>query len=117
MFNLNDSMYYWLYPYPCDMRKGFYTLTGLVHDHMRQDVRSGNVYLFINRNCTCLKALHMENGGLVIYYLKLEESCFTLPAMEENGKSHPFSWQNLMLMVQGLDAGKYKQKKRWNPHK
>ena len=63
-------MRYWLYPYPCDMRRGFYTLTGLVHDHMDQDVRSGDVYLFINRNCTCLKALHMENGGLVIYYLK-----------------------------------------------
>jgi hypothetical protein len=115
MFNLNDSMRYWLYPYPCDMRKGFYTLSGLVHDHMEQDVRSGNVFLFINRDCTSLKALHLENGGLVIYYLKLEKGSFTLPPMEENGRAHPFSWQNLMLMIQGLDPEKCKRKKRWEP--
>ena len=26
MFNLNGSMRYWLYPFPTDMRKGFYTI-------------------------------------------------------------------------------------------
>ncbi|MFA7494367.1 MAG: IS66 family insertion sequence element accessory protein TnpB [Proteiniphilum sp.] len=115
MFNLNDSMRYWLYPYPCDMRKGFYTLSGLVSEHMGKDVRSGNVFIFLNRDCTSLKALHMETGGLCIYYLKLERGSFTLPSMEENGRAHPFSWQNLMLMVQGIEPGKCKMKKRWKP--
>lgn len=115
MFNLNDSMRYYLYPFPTDMRKGFYTLSGLVNDHMRQDVRSGDVYIFINRHLTSMKALHLENGGMVIYYLKLEEGSFTLPSFDENEKSHPFSWQNLMLMVQGLDPVKHKHKKRWKP--
>jgi len=113
MFNLNDSMRYYLYPSTTDIRKGFYTLSGLVHDHMKQNVRSGDVYIFINRHCTSLKALHMENGGLVIYYLKLEEGSFTLPCFDENLQTHPFTWQNLMLMVQGLDPKKYKEKKRW----
>ena len=113
MFNLNDSMRYYLYPYPTDMRKGFYTLSGLVNDHMKQSVRSGDVFVFINRNCTSMKVLHMETGGLVIYYLKLEEGSFTLPFFDENERAHPFSWQNLMLMVQGLHPRKYKQKKRW----
>ena len=113
MFNLNDSMRYYLYPFPTDMRKGFYTLSGLVSDHMKQSVRSGDVFVFINRTCTSMKALHMENGGLVIYYLKLEEGSFTLPFLNENQRAHPFSWQNLMLMVQGLDPQKYKHKKRW----
>ncbi|MFA6702928.1 MAG: IS66 family insertion sequence element accessory protein TnpB [Dysgonamonadaceae bacterium] len=115
MFNLNDSMRYYLYPFPADMRKGFYTLSGLVNDHMRQDIRSGDVFIFINRHLTSLKALHMEGGGLVIYHLKLEEGTFTLPGFDENEQSHPFSWQNLMLMVQGLDPKKHKQKKRWKP--
>ena len=30
MFNLNDSMCYYLYSYPMDMRKSFYTLSGAV---------------------------------------------------------------------------------------
>lgn len=108
-------MRYYLYPFPTDMRKGFYTLSGLVKDHMRQDVRSGDVFIFINRHLTSLKALHMESGGLVIYYLKLEEGCFTLPGFDKNVQSYPFSWQNLMLMIQGLDPEKHKQKKRWKP--
>ena len=113
MFNLNDSMRYWLYPFPTDMRKGFYTLSGLVTDQMGADVRSGDVFIFINRHCTSMKILHMENGGLVIYYMKLEQGSFTLPLFDEEGKSQPFSWQKLMLMVQGINISKSKQNKRW----
>ena len=113
MFNLNDSMRYWLYPIPTDMRKGFYTLSGLVADQMGKEVRSGDVFIFINRHCTSMKALHLEHGGLVIYYLKLEKGNFTLPLFDEYGKSHPFTWQKLMLMVQGIDAAKCNYKKRW----
>jgi len=93
MFNLNDSMRYWLYSFPTDMRKGFYTLSGLVTDQMGQDVHSGDVFIFLNRQRTSLKALHMEHGGLVIYYLKLEKGNFSLPSFDENGKVYPFSWQ------------------------
>lgn len=113
MFNLNDSMRYWLYPFPTDMRKGFYTLSGLVTDKMGGDVRSGDVFIFINRHCTSIKLLHMENGGMVIYYMKLEQGSFTLPLFDESGKSYPFSWQKLMLMIQGIETAKCKYKKRW----
>ena len=113
MFNLNDSMRYWLCSFPTDMRKGFYTLSGLVTDQMGQDVRSGDVFIFLNRHCTSMKALHMEHGGLVIYYMKLEKGNFSLPSFDENGKVHPFSWQKLMLMIQGIEAEKCKYKKRW----
>jgi len=60
-----------------------------------------------------MKALHMEHGGLVIYYMKLEKGNFALPPLDEKGKIHPFSWQKLMLMVQGIDAEKCHYKKRW----
>ena len=30
MFSLNDSMRYWLYNRPTDMRKSYYTLSGMV---------------------------------------------------------------------------------------
>lgn len=47
MFNLNDSMRYYLYPYPIDMRKSFYTLSGVVKDLMGHDVRNGDVFIFL----------------------------------------------------------------------
>ena len=81
MFNLNDSMRYYLYPFPADMRKGFYTLSGLVNDHMRQDVRIGDVFIFINRHLTSLKALHMECGGLVTIISNLKKALLRFPLL------------------------------------
>ena len=83
MFNLNDSMRYYLYPYPTDMRKSFYTLSGVVKDLMGQDVRNGDVFIFIGRTCSSVKILHMECGGLVIYHLRLEEGQFKLSVFDE----------------------------------
>jgi transposase len=45
--------------------------------------------------------------------MKLEKGNFALPPLDEKGKIHPFSWQKLMLMVQGIDAEKCHYKKRW----
>lgn len=42
MFSLNESNRYYLYPYPTDMRKSFYTLSGLVTDQMGKNVRDGD---------------------------------------------------------------------------
>jgi len=113
MFNLNDSMRYWLYPFPTDMRKSFYTLSGIVTNLMNSDIRSGDVFIFVNRYCNVMKALHMESGGLVIYHLKLEEGTFTLPSFDENSRTCPLTWQKLMLIIQGIDPLSCKYKKRW----
>lgn len=48
-------------------------LSGLVIDQIGQDVRGGDVFIFLNRHCTSLKALHMEHGGLVIYLYETGE--------------------------------------------
>jgi hypothetical protein len=51
------------------MRRSFYTLSGMVTNQMGRNVQDGDVYMFINRQCTSMKILHMECGGLVIYHL------------------------------------------------
>jgi transposase len=113
MFNLNESIRYWLYPFPTDMRKSFYTLSGIVTDQMGCNIRSGDAFIFINRPCTSMKVLHMETGGLVIYHLRLEEGTFKLPAFDQESRSLRSSWKNLMLMIQGIDAQTCKHQKRW----
>lgn len=101
MFNLNDSMRYYLYPYPTDMRKSLYTLSGVVKDLMGQDVRNRDVFIFIGRTCSSMKILHMECSVLVIYHLRLEEGQFKLPVFDEQTHTYKTTWQDLMLMLQG----------------
>ena len=113
MFNLNESIRYWLYPFPTDMRKSFYTLSGIVTDQMGGNIQSGDAFIFINRHCTSMKVLHMETGGLVIYHLRLEEGTFRLPVFDEESRTHLSSWKSLMLMIQGIDPQTCKHRKRW----
>jgi len=117
MFSLNESIRYYLYPYPTDMRKGFYTLSGIVQNLMSLNVCDGDAFIFINRQLDCMKILHMETGGLVIYHMKLEEGRFRLPCfdMEINTPKHPTSWQELILMVQGISLKECHRQPRWKP--
>jgi len=111
MFCLTSSMQYYLYSHPADMRRSFYTLSGMVTNLMGRNVQDGDVYIFINRPCTSMKILHMECGGLVIYHMKLESGSFKLPVFDENTNTFQTSWQDLMMMVQGADSDKKMNKK------
>lgn len=113
MLHLTPSMSYYLYPYPADMRRGFHSLSGLIHDVMGKDIRSGDVFIFINRYCTGMKILHMEYGQLVIYQIILPEGSFRLPAIDENTGALHTSWQNLMGMLQNVDKSLIFKRKKW----
>src|SRR5664280_2812443 len=112
MFCLTSSMRYYLYSHPADMRRSFYTLSGMVTNLMGRNVQDGDVYIFINRPCTSMKILHMECGGLMIYHMKLEQGCFKLPVFDENTLTFQTSWQDLMMMVQGISLDGKDKKKR-----
>lgn len=106
-------MRYYLYAYPTDMRRSFYTLSGMVTNQMGRNIQDGDVFIFINRPCTSMKILHMECGGLVIYHMKLESGSFTLPVFDESTNTFQTNWQDLMRMAQGISSDKKANKKRW----
>ena len=112
MFCLTSAMQYYLYSYPTDMRRSFYTLSGMVTNLMGRNVQDGDVYIFVNRPCTSMKILHMECGGLVIYHMKLESGCFKLPVFDQDTHTFQTSWQDLMMMVQGVTSDEKMKKKR-----
>lgn len=102
MFQLNSSLTYYLYPLPVDMRKSFYTLSGIVTSSMNNNIRGGGVFIFVNREQNIMKILHMEYAGLVIYHKKLDSGRFKLPSFDENTVSLSLRWEDLMLMVQSV---------------
>ena len=112
MFHLHQSLQYYLYPLPVDMRKSFYTLSGIVITAMNRDVRSGEVFIFVNRNQTIMKILHMEYAGLVIYHKKLESGRFSLPSFDANTTSLIIGWHDLMMMVESVKISSKKLRKK-----
>lgn len=112
MFNLHVKLQYYLYPGPVDMRKSFYTLSGIVTSVMKRNVQDGEVFIFVNRSLTIMKILHMEHGGLVIYHKKLDQGVFNLPSYESDVVSVPFRWQDLIMMVQEIKTRRRRLRKR-----
>lgn len=112
MFHLHAKLKYFLYPAPVDMRKSFYTLNGIVSSVMKRNVQDGEVFIFVNRNLTIMKVLHLEHGGLVIYHKKLESGVFKLPTFDENIASQPIGWQDLMTIMSNVKPITKRLKKR-----
>lgn len=111
MFSLSSSHSYHFYHKPCDMRKSFDGLSGLVRNELGREPASGDVFVFLNRSRTHLKLLHWERGGFVLYYKRLEKGSFSPPVIQQGQTS--FSWPQLVLMVEGLTVKKSRQKLRY----
>lgn len=112
MFALSSTYTYHFYRIPCDMRKSFNGLSGLVRNELGREPASGDVFVFLNRNRTHLKLLHWERGGFVLYYKRLEQGSFTPPVIKEGQTS--FSWPQLVLMIEGITVEKSVQKLRYS---
>ena len=119
MFCLSDSDRFFLYPYPTDMRKSFYSLSGIVTEKMGKDVQEGDAFIFINKSLTNMKILHAEYGGLVIYNMRLESGTFRLSDIdcEDSSASLSINWSELTLIVHGISPSETKRAPRWSPKK
>ena len=110
MFSLGSSDRYLLYRQPCDMRKSFDALSGIVCGELNRSAISGEVFIFLNKRRTHIKMLHWENGGFVLYYKRLEKGTFTPPVLEPDGN---ISWPDLVLMIEGIQVQKSIRKPRF----
>ena len=79
MFSLDNTMRYWLYNKPVNMRMGFNGLSGIVNNGMGMSMRSGDVFVFVNAARNMMKILHREEGGLMLYALRIEMGRMRMP--------------------------------------
>ncbi len=83
MFSIGDGTRFWLYTKPTDMRKNFNMLSGIVNNDMRQNLYSGDVFVFVNASNNMMKLLRYEPGGLVIYNKRLDHRRMHLVEQEK----------------------------------
>ena len=114
MFSLSERHRYYLYNGSTDMRKGFNGLSGLVRNELGLDPLTGDVYIFINRSRNRMKLLLWEDGGFVLFYKRLERGRFSMGKPSQEGLSVEYTWQDLMLLVGGIEVKQVKQHKRFS---
>ena len=101
MFKLDESNRFWLYNYATDMRKSFFTLSGIVNNIMGKKLSDGDAFIFINKSRNRMKILHKEKLGLVLYCLKMDYGTLGIRFNDE-GKldSVSMSWKDLCDMIE-----------------
>ena len=112
MLQLSHNSRYWLYRPTTDMRKSFDSLSGIIRNELKQDILSGDVFVFVNRRRSHIKLLTWEGDGFGLYYKRLEKGTYEMPSENSNGSLH-VSAQQLMLMWQGISLKRVKYRKRY----
>jgi transposase len=97
---------------PADMRKGFDSLAALVKDFLGQDPLSGHLFLFIGRARDRLKILYWDADGFALWYKRLEEGTFRLPAASPDAASVELKASELAMLLEGIDLRSLRRRKR-----
>ena len=79
MLALTSATHLYFYRAPCDMRKSFDGLSGLIRNELGADPLSGSLFVFVNRRRNMIKCLYWDRDGFAIWYKRLEKGCFNLP--------------------------------------
>jgi transposase len=98
---------------PTDMRKGFDTLAALVQQFLKHDPLSGHLFLFVGRGRDRLKLLYWDGDGFAIWYKRLEEGTFRLPAVRGEAASVQLKASELAMLLEGIDLRSIKRSKRF----
>lgn len=86
-----------------DLRWSFDALSGLAKDRMRQDPRSGALFVFLNARRTRAKVLFFDHGYCILHK-RLDRGTFPMPVVVQPGAEHvAISPAELELLLRGLE--------------
>jgi len=116
MFTISSDNRFHLYVRPTDMRKSFDGLSGLISESLSSMPVSGDVFIFVNRRRDKIKLLHWQGAGFTLYYKRLEEGTFEVPAYGLEVFSIELSYTQMVMLIDGLSIKNIKKRKRYNPN-
>ena len=113
MLHLSTGCRCFYYNGIADMRKGAYSLSGVVCNEMQQQVLSGDVFIFIGRRGNKIKLLQWDNDGFALYEKGLERGSFERPATDSKGH-YSITAQQLQCILQGVILKSIQHRKRFS---
>lgn len=114
MIPVAASLRFYLYVHATDLRKSFDGLSGLVISALQQNPTSGDVYVFLNRRRDRMKLLLWDRTGFWLFYKRLEQGTFQLPASLSDHASLELRYDELMMILEGIDLASIKRRRRYH---
>jgi transposase len=110
MFNADCQGRFFLYQGATDMRKGIWSLCGLVREGLKLDPESGDMFLFMSRDGTRLRVLRWEGDGFALYTKLLCTGRFEVPKNDAGLVER----NDVRLLLMGIRQGSVRYLKRYS---
>lgn len=104
----------YLYAKPADMRRSFNGLHAIVQAEFRRDIRSGDVFLFLNRRLDRIKLIYWDRDGLAIWAKRLERGTFQRPRAVASGEQVEMDATDLAILLSGIELTTVKRRHRYS---
>ncbi len=103
----------YLYAKPADMRKSFNGLHAIVAAEFGRDIRTGDVFVFLNRRLDRIKLIHWDRDGLAIWMKRLERGTFQRPRCPPDAAEVEIDATDLALLLTGIELSSVKRRPRY----
>lgn len=113
MLSLPLGMKIYLYSQPTDMRCSFDGLYAVVKNHLHLDVRSGGLFLFINRRRSMIKCMYWDTDGIAIWAKRLERGTLQHPRPQGSDNHLVIDHTQLSLLLSGIELASVKRRQRY----
>ena len=114
MMHLPASVRVYLCTAPCDMRRSFDGLHGLVTGAMQLDAFAGHLFVFSNKRCDRVKILYWDRDGFAVWAKRLEEGTYAMPFEDHaSAPRREITAQELGAILSGIDLSIAKRRKRY----
>lgn len=97
MLTLPANVRIFLCKNPVNMRKSFEGLGAIIEQLFPGELLSGALFIFLNRQRNCLKALYWDRDGFAIWYKRLEKGSFVCNAQSNNMDRREF-----LMLLEGI---------------
>ena len=104
MLALTAATRIYLYRAPCDMRKSFDGLCGLIRSELGADPLSGSLFVFCNRRRSMVKCLYWDRDGFAIWFKRLERGGFQIP--DRASYDSRIDRRQLSMLLEGITPQK-----------
>lgn len=82
---------------PVNMRKSFEGLGAIIEQLFPGELLSGSLFVFLNRQRNCLKALFWDRDGFAILYKRLEKGSFAC-----NTQNNILDRREFLMLFEGI---------------
>jgi len=101
---------------PIDLRWSFDRLSGIVSERIGREPRCGALFVFFGKRREALKLFFFDGSGLCIFYKRLDQSTFRVPAAEGDAKSVVIDERVLDDLLDGIEVERPRKATRVRTH-